>query len=112
MKGYYLFRFDLSKKREYERVICSAKYFFVPTPRSGVYFSFTNGGHKIDLSRVSEIYVAGGVREFYISNEPSEGEFLIYAVNCGMEFEDVYTYEELRELIKEITEKWRDLLES
>ena len=112
MKRYQLFRFDLKKRREYERVPCIAKYFFVPTPQSGVYFSFSRNGHKIDLSRVSEIFVSHGVTEFYISNEPSDGEFLLFAVNCGMEFEDVYSYEELRETIKEISEKWRDLLET
>jgi hypothetical protein len=112
MKRYQLFRFDLSKRRDYERYVCLAKYFFIPTPRDGVFFSFTRNGHKINLGRVSEIFISQGITEFYISNEPMGGEFLLYAVNCGMNFEDTYSYDELLEVIEHIRNKWSDLLET
>lgn len=103
-------RFDLSISRDHARIHDPCKYIFIPAPFEGVYISFSSEGGLIDISRINEFYFPQGIYNFYITNQPQKGTLYIITANCGARFEDVYTLEEIRNMIENINEKWRRLL--
>ncbi|HAE61683.1 MAG TPA: hypothetical protein DCG38_05075 [Eubacteriaceae bacterium] len=112
MNSVNTYRLDLSKSRKYEYFPNMCKYIFIPTPYEGVFLSFTDNGYLFDVSKINEYYFKHGIEGFYISNTPQEGILYLITVNCGLKFQDVYSFLELKKIINDINANWKRLLEA